>query len=242
MPRDAPVVETPQLQRHLLVEIAIARGSVRLDIKLSVPPSVTVLVGPSGAGKSTLLDAIAGLARPSRGTIRVGEAIWLDSKSGVNLAPEARRVGFVFQVPTLFPHLSVIDNVRYALPKNLSTAEQLARAEALLARFRVSDLAERKPGRLSGGEAQRVALARALAREPRVLLLDEPFSALDSPLRDALAAEVAACARELFIPTLVVTHDREDARRLDGNVVRLESGKIVSETTTLRVDSPSPAS
>jgi molybdate transport system ATP-binding protein len=189
-----------------------------------------------------LLDAIAGLASPSRGTIRVGDEVWFDSRSTVNLAPESRRVGVVFQSAALFPHLTELDNVRYGFAKNISEADQKKRAAELLDRFRVGDLASRRPLKLSGGEMQRVALARAMARDPRVLLLDEPFSALDAPLRDALAAEVAACARELSIPTLVVTHDREDARRLGGGVIRLESGKLISESATLRVDSSLPAS
>ncbi|MEO8874626.1 MAG: ATP-binding cassette domain-containing protein [Polyangiaceae bacterium] len=224
------------------VDIAMTRGAVALEVKLVVPGGVTVLVGPSGAGKSTLLSVIAGLVDPTRGTIVLAGEVWFESNSTVNLPPELRRVGFVFQSPALFPHLTVLENVGYGLPRNLTAAQRRARVAGLLARFRVTDLAERKPDRLSGGEAQRVALARAIAREPSVLLLDEPFSGLDALLRDALAAEVAKCARELSIPTLVVTHDREDARRLDGNVVRLASGKIVSDSATLRVDSPSPAS
>lgn len=223
-------------------DLEIARGDVRLEAKLSIPPGVMVLVGRSGAGKSTLLDAIAGLATPSRGSIRVGDDLWFDSRLSVNLPPESRRVGVVFQSSALFPHLSVIENVRYAFSKTISEADQKKRAKEILERFHVGDLASRRTSKLSGGETQRVALARAIARDPHVLLLDEPFSALDAPLRDALASEVAACARELSIPTLVVTHDHDDARRLGGSVIRLESGKLVSESVALRVDSPSPAS
>jgi molybdate transport system ATP-binding protein len=227
--------------KNLDLDLAIERGAAKLRAKLSIAPGVTVLVGASGAGKSTLLATIAGLFE-AQGSVRVGSEIWLDSRSGVNLPAESRSVGFVLQSVALFPHLSVIENVGYGLPKSVLGAARSTRARALLDRFHVGDLAERKPKQLSGGEAQRVALARAVARDPKVLLLDEPFSALDAPLRDALAAEVSACAYELSIPTLVVTHDVADAKRLDGNVVRLAHGKIVSETATLRVDSPSPAS
>lgn len=239
MPRDAAVKVD---NKNLEVDLRIERGTAKLDAKISIAPGITVLVGPSGAGKSTLLLSIAGLFVPSRGSIRVGSEIWLDSRSGVNLAAESRRVGVVFQSLALFPHLSVIENVRYGMSEKKSRDDRSKRAQTLLERFHVGDLAERKPNRLSGGEAQRVALARAIARDPLVLLLDEPFSALDVPLRDALAAEVATCARDFSIPTLVVTHDLADAKRLDGNVVRIASGKIVSETATLRVDSSSPAS
>jgi molybdate transport system ATP-binding protein len=232
MPRDASVA----------LDLTIERGSAKLEAKLSVAVGVTVLVGRSGAGKSTLLTAIAGLFEPSRGSIRVGDETWFDSRSALNLAPESRRVGIVFQSLALFPHLTALENVRYGLAKKGPRQDDSKRALALLDRFHVGELASRKPNRLSGGEAQRVALARAVAREPRVLLLDEPFSALDAPLRDALAAEVVKCAHELSIPILVVTHDLEDATRLNGRIVRIESGRIVAESATLRVDSPPPAS
>ena len=235
MPRDAAVTLDARAGSHepknaasksLEIDITIARGAAKLEGKLTVPPGVTVLVGASGAGKSTLLDAIAGLARPSRGTIRAAGNTWFDAALEINLPPEARRVGMVLQSPALFPHMTVQGNVSFALPREMPAEEKNSRARALLARFRVADLADRRPGLLSGGEAQRVALARAMARNPQVILLDEPFSALDPPLRDALGAEVAACARELGVPTLVVTHDREDAKRLAGRVVRLEGGKL----------------
>ena len=225
MPRDASVA-TPSSDKSLEIDIAIARGAAKVTGKLTLAPGVTVLVGASGAGKSTLLDAIAGLVTPSRGTIRAGDTTWFDASAKIDLPPEARRVGMVLQSPALFPHMTVLDNVCFALPRAMGAEEKKSRAQALLARFRVADLASRKPGRLSGGEAQRVALARAMARDPQVILLDEPFSALDPPLRDALGAEVAACARELGVPTLVVTHDREDAKRLQGRIVRLEGGTI----------------
>jgi molybdate transport system ATP-binding protein len=237
MPRDASVENT-----SIEIDLTVERGNAKLDAKISLAPGITVLVGASGAGKSTLLLAVAGLLEPSRGSVRRGSEIWFDSRSAVNLPAESRRVGIVFQSVALFPHLSVIENVRYGLPKTNSRGDQLKRARALLDRFHVADLAERKPDRLSGGEAQRVALARAVAREPHVLLLDEPFSALDTRLRDALAAEVSKHARELSIPILVVTHDREDARRLNARIVGIAGDCIVEESATLRVDSPSPAS
>jgi molybdate transport system ATP-binding protein len=241
MPRDASV-EKKVDNKNLELDLRVERGTAQLDATISIAPGITVLVGPSGAGKSTLLLSIAGLLAPARGSIRVGSEVWLDSRSGVNLAAESRRVGVVLQSLALFPHLDVIENVRFGMSKKLTSAEQSKKAQALLDRFHIGDLAERKPNRLSGGEAQRVALARAIARDPLVLLLDEPFSALDVPLRDALAIEVANCARDFSIPTLVVTHDLADAKRLDGNVARIASNRIVTETTALRVDSPAPAS
>lgn len=229
MPSDAAVATPdPALgDPSLRFDIGIVRAALRLDAALVVPAGVTVLFGPSGSGKSTLLGAIAGLVRPSRGTIRAAGSVWFDADKGIDLPPEERRVGFVFQSPALFPNMSVEGNVRFPLPRSMPEAAQKARARELLARFRVQELADRMPTGLSGGEAQRVALARAMARDPLLLLLDEPFSALDPELRDALASEVAACARELGVPALVVTHDRDDVRRLGGRSVRLERGALV---------------
>ncbi|MEO8797727.1 MAG: ATP-binding cassette domain-containing protein, partial [Polyangiaceae bacterium] len=186
-------------------------------------------VGPSGAGKSTLLDIVAGLFRPTGGSVRVGAETWLDIEAGIDVATEKRAVGVVMQAPALFPHLTAAQNVGFGLPGQGSKDERRAKARTFLDRFRVGELAERRPAQLSGGDAQRVAIARAFAREPRVLLLDEPFSALDPELRDALAAEIVASVRAHSVPTLVVTHDRADAGRLEGRVVRLENGHVVED-------------
>ncbi len=189
-----------------------------LNVSLDVGPGVTVLQGPSGSGKTSTLHAIAGLWRPSGGEVSFGAERWHDERTFV--APHHRGVALVFQTLALFPHLSARDNVRFA-----SRSRPLA--EAWLERMRVSHLADRKPASFSRGEAQRVALARAFARQPRVLLLDEPFAALDDTLRTELWHEVETHVTSLGLPTLLVTHDQRDApqARGDGRVVSLRDGR-----------------
>ncbi len=170
------------------------------------------LVGPSGSGKTTVLRAIAGLHRPASGVIALGEETLFDAAAGVDQAPEHRGVGMVFQDYALFPHLTVRRNVAYG---------GSARVEELLDRFRIAHLAQARPATLSGGERQRVALARALARDPRVLLLDEPLSALDADTRGVVRDELRALLGELAVPHVIVTHDLQDARVLAGQVVTL---------------------
>jgi molybdate transport system ATP-binding protein len=184
-----------------------------LDVALHVEPGTTVaLVGPSGAGKTTVLRTIAGLTRPARGSILCGET-WFDGTRDV--PPERRSVGLVFQDYALFPHLTVERNVAFG-----------GRADGLLERFGIAHLAHAKPGRLSGGERQRVALARALARRPNVLLLDEPMSALDPHTRADVRAELHGILRDLELPTLLVTHDFEDAATLADRVGVLVDGRL----------------
>jgi molybdate transport system ATP-binding protein len=201
----------------------------RLDASFSLGHGVSVLFGPSGAGKSTCLAAIAGLIRPSHGHVRLAGVSLFDSERGVDLPTWQRRVGLVFQSLALFPHLTAAANVAYGIPRSLPERDRRGRAREWLARFQVAHVAERRPSTLSGGESQRVALARALASEPRLLLLDEPFSALDVELRSELGAEVMRVTSELSIPTLLVTHDREDARRLGARIVLLRDGQVEAE-------------
>jgi ABC-type sulfate/molybdate transport systems ATPase subunit len=173
------------------------------------------VVGPSGAGKTTLLRAIAGLARPSQGSIRLGKETWFDSAT--DLPPEQRSVGLVFQDYALFPHLTVEQNVAYGGSNGVAD---------LLGSFGLAHLARERPERLSGGERQRVALARALARGPRVLLLDEPLSALDTGTRRQVRSELAELLAEIRLPTLLVTHDEEDAAVLANRTVHLAAGAL----------------
>ena len=185
------------------------------DLRLALEVERTVaLVGPSGSGKSSALRSIAGLARP-RGRIALDGAVWLDGSTC--LPPERRRVGLVFQEYALFPHLSVERNVAFGGKQ---------RVRELLERFRISHLAGARPGELSGGERQRVALARALARDPGVLLLDEPLAALDAHTKDAVRAELQELLSELGLPALVVTHDYEDAAALAETVGVLVEGEL----------------
>ena len=195
-----------------------ALRSFRLSVALELGCETLALVGPSGAGKSSVLRAIAGLLRPERGRVVFGKATWLDTVLGVDLPPGRRSVGLVFQEYALFPHLDVRGNVAFG---------GRGRVDELLERFRISHLADARPGDISGGERQRVALARALARDPAVLLLDEPLSALDAHTRGVVRGELAELLAELRLPTLLVTHDFEDAAALADRVGVIVEGRIL---------------
>jgi molybdate transport system ATP-binding protein len=215
----------PRLQARVVVA-ASEHGATRprLDIDLTIEDGLTVITGPSGAGKSTLLSALAGLLRPQQGRVVVDGEVLVDVDAGVFVPPHRRRVGLVFQSLALFPHKDVLENVAFGVVK----PDARAVAQRWLERMRVGDLARRRPATLSGGEAQRVALARALAARPRLLLLDEPFSALDVPLRRALGQELKALVKETGLPTLLVTHDAGDAALADRHL-RLEAGHIIDD-------------
>jgi ABC-type sulfate/molybdate transport systems ATPase subunit len=199
-----------------LDQLTVALRSFRLELTLEVG-STLALVGPSGAGKTTVLRSVAGLIRPQGGRVAVGDAVWFDAGRGVHLPPERRSVGLVFQEYALFPHLTVRQNVEYARRRA---------ADGYLERFGLAHLARARPGDLSGGERQRVALARALARDPEVLLLDEPLSALDSHTKTSVRAELHDLLHELEIPALLVTHDFEDAAALAGQVGVIVDGTL----------------
>ena len=181
---------------------------------------VTVLLGPSGSGKTTLLRCLAGLERPQRGHIRFGGETWFDAAAGIHLPPERRDVGVLFQDYALFPHLTVRANVAFG-------AKDKGAVHALLERFRIDHLAGARPGDISGGERQRVALARALARQPQVLLLDEPLAALDAHTRAAVRTELRELLAPLGLPVIVVTHDFEDAATLADRVGVLSAGRVL---------------
>jgi molybdate transport system ATP-binding protein len=207
-------------------------GPIPLDVALSCPPGeLLAIVGPSGSGKTTVLRSISGLYRPLSGVVRVGAETWLDTEAGIDDPPQARSVGLVFQDYALFPHLSALDNVRLAM-SHLDEARRRDTAAQLLARVHLAGLEARKPDQLSGGQRQRVALARALARDPKVLLLDEPFSAVDRMTREPLKEEIAALHRGLDIPMLLVTHDLEEALSLADRICVLHAG------TTLQIGTP----
>jgi ABC-type sulfate/molybdate transport systems ATPase subunit len=202
----------------LSVELTVPLRSFRLELSLAVAAETVAIVGPSGAGKSTVLRAIAGLLKPQAGRVAVDDDVWFDAGTGVNRPPEDRSVGMVFQQYALFPHLSVRKNVEFGGKE---------RAAALLERLGIAHVASARPGRLSGGERQRVALARALARDPQVLLLDEPLSALDPHTRDVVRRELAGHLQEFGLPTLLVTHDVADAIALADRVGVIRDGRIV---------------
>lgn len=189
------------------------------------PGGVLVLFGPSGSGKTTLLRALAGLDRPDSGSISFGDQTWLDVAAGVFVPPQRRRAGFLFQDFALFPHLTVAANVAYGLG-GLARGERNDRTREVARLLRIEGLLDRRPVGLSGGERQRVALARALAPRPRLLLLDEPLSALDAPTREALRGELRALLHQLGIPSILVTHDRVEALALGDRMAVLVDGAI----------------
>jgi len=204
-------------------------GDVELDVELEVAPGECLaLAGPSGAGKTSVLRVAAGLLRPRWGRVAAGERVWLDTERGVDVPPEERRCGYVFQDYALFPHLSAWRNVAYPL-RRLPRGERRRRALELLERFGLAARADAHPATLSGGERQRVALARALALEPRLILLDEPLAALDARTRASAARELAAVLRESSVPAILVTHDFTEAAQLGDRVAVIDRGRIVQQ-------------
>lgn len=215
----------------LRVEARTVVGAVELDVHLEVPAGrCLALAGPSAAGKTSVLRIAAGLLRPTHGRVACGAERWLDTAEGVDLPPERRRVGYVFQDYALFGHLPAWRNVAYGV-RGVSRTQRRERAYALLERFGVAHRAQARPGELSGGERQRVALARALAREPSALLLDEPLSALDARTRAHASRELAAVLRSAGVPTLLVTHDFAEAALLGDEVAIIDAGRIVQAGT-----------
>jgi molybdate transport system ATP-binding protein len=209
-----------------------------LDVSVEVPVGITILFGPSGAGKSTLLDCTAGLVRPEEGRIALGEKILFDTETRVDLPPQRRRMGYLFQSAALFPHMSVEENVAYGLDQ-LPANVRHEQVREILKAFRVEGLRTRKPGEISGGEAQRVALARSLVTEPRTLLLDEPLTGLDAELKSSIVDDLRAWNASKRIPILYVTHSREEVDALGERVIALENGHVVSSGTPMDVlDAP----
>ena len=211
---------------RLDVSVRVTTGNFRLDATFSAGPGVTVLFGPSGSGKSTMLAAIAGLVRPDEGRVALGNDVWFDSVTNVDEPVHLRGVSMVFQSLALFPHLNALGNVEYGIDRSVPRAERRSRALGMLQRMKVGHVEKRRPSTFSGGEAQRVALARAFARGPKLVLLDEAFSAMDRELRYELGADVRALVMELGIPAVVVTHHRMEARTIGDTAVLIQDGRM----------------
>lgn len=200
---------------------------IPLDVALACPPGeLLALVGPSGSGKSTILRSIAGLYRPHQAEVVVDGEVWSDTSAGTDVPTWQRRVGLVFQSYGLFPHMTALANIEAALG-HVPQADRSGRASDLLSLVNLDGLEARCPAELSGGQQQRVAVARALAREPKVLLLDEPFSAVDKMTRGRLYRELAAIRQRLDMPIILVTHDLDEALMLADTLCLLHRGSVL---------------
>ena len=188
--------------------------------------SVTALVGPSGCGKTTILRCLAGLDAPQQGRVLFGDEVWFDGPRKINLRPQQRGIGYLFQEYALFPHLTVVDNIAFGLARGMSRTAIRDRVRELLEMLQLAGLETRYPHQLSGGQQQRVALARTVAPRPRLLLLDEPLSALDSPTRTELRGDLRRLLTEWAIPTIIVTHDATEVTAFADHVVVLYDGRV----------------
>ena len=209
-------------------------GGFELDVEFEAPPGVTILFGASGSGKTMTLKSIAGIVRPDSGRIAINAVALFDSERGIDLPIRKRGVGYVFQHLALFPHLSALANVEFGMTDS-PRGERHKRALAMMEALHIEHIAHRKPKDISGGEAQRVALARALSCGPKILLLDEPLSAIDEATKLGIISDLKAINRDLRLPILYVTHSREEAVTLGERVIVYDSGRIVSRGEPLEV-------
>jgi molybdate transport system ATP-binding protein len=210
----------------LCVSLRLRLPGFGLAVGFEAPAGITALFGPSGAGKSVTLRCVAGLLRPDAGRIALGERVLFDADAGVDLPARHRRVGLVFQQYALFPHLDVAANVAFGL-RDADRARRAERVRELLALVHLEGYERRYPRELSGGQQQRVALARALAPGPELLLLDEPFAALDARVRRRLRGELRALHEATDVPMLLVTHDLAEVRHLADRLVLLDAGQVL---------------
>lgn len=218
--REAQPYLAAQFQHHL--------GSFALNAAFELSSPWSVLFGPSGSGKSTLLRLLAGLERANKSTLKCFGRVCINSDRKVFLSPSERNLGLVMQKPTLFLRMDVADNIGFGLQK-MDAAARSNRVAEMLELFEVAALAHRRPAQLSGGEQQRVALARALAREPRMIMLDEPFSALDGDLKDRIFNRLSRWLSDRNIPALYVSHDPTEAFQTNADVLVMQEGRITAQ-------------
>lgn len=211
----------------LAVDVEKQLGALRLSVGFKAAGGATALFGPSGAGKTSVVNMIAGLLRPDRGTIAIGDTVLFDAARGINVPPHQRRVGYVFQEGRLFPHLSVRQNLDYGrrMSGRPRDPKELERIVALLD---IGHLLDRRPGMLSGGERQRIAVGRALLMQPRTLLLDEPLASLDAAHKREILPYLVRLRDEAAIPIVYVSHTAAEIRRIATTVVWLDSGHVVA--------------
>jgi len=224
------------------VDVAQRLGDFALDVKFAADAPIVGLFGASGSGKTSVVNAIAGVATPQRGTIRVNGSVLFDSATGVNVRPEHRRVGYVFQDALLFPHLDVRSNLLYG-QRLRSPSEQFIDEKRVVDLLGLRALLHRKPRTLSGGEKQRVAIGRALLAQPRILLMDEPLASLDAPRKAEILDYIERLRDDLRIPIVFVSHSLDEVMRLADTVVLLAEGKCVAVGPTrdvLRTQEPMP--
>jgi molybdate transport system ATP-binding protein len=214
------------VSQELEVRLVKRMPGFMLDVQWSAGEGVAVLFGPSGAGKTLTLQCLSGLLEPDAGRIVVGGRVLFDSTTGINLPPQRRGLGYVFQGYALFPHLSVAANIAFGL-RGRPRAEVLRRSAEVVERMGLGGLEHRRPHEISGGQRQRVALGRALAPDPAFLLLDEPLSALDVGLRQSLREELAAILSDWHVAAVLVTHDFQEAYRLGDRIVVYEAGQVI---------------
>ncbi len=212
----------------LAVALRKRLGEFTLDVGFTVGSGVTIVFGESGSGKTTLLRCVAGVARPDAGRIAIDERPLFDARTGIDVAPAKRRVGFVFQQLALFPHLSAADNIAYGLAHR-TAAERRDRIGAIAASFRIEHVLGRRPGEISGGERQRVGLARSLVTDPDLLLLDEPLSALDHATQSRILDDLRVWNDARRIPILYVTHSQREVFALGERVLLLEGGRLLAD-------------
>ncbi|MFZ6873918.1 ABC transporter ATP-binding protein [Undibacterium sp. Di27W] len=218
-----------QFDLHIHKTLRSGQRSFKLDVVVRSDSQRLVILGPSGAGKSLVLKAIAGLMTPDTGYIHVAGNTLFDHTARINLPPQRRQLAYLFQDYALFPHLNVAQNIAFGLShgwRNPSAKVQDEKVDYWLEALHIKALARQMPHELSGGQKQRTALARALIAEPRALLLDEPFAALDQPLRISMRRELDSLQRQLNIPMILITHDAEDAQVFGEQVLNLQDGKL----------------
>jgi molybdate transport system ATP-binding protein len=203
-------------------------------VEFEAPPGFAILFGASGSGKTTTLKSISGIVRPDAGRISINDEVLFDSEQRIDLAIRRRGVGYVFQDLALFPHLTALANVEFGM-SHLPHSDRRRLAEAMMEALHITHTARRKPREISGGEAQRIALARALSCKPRILLLDEPLSAIDEATKLGIISDLKSINREMRLPILYVTHNREEAVSLGERVIVLERGRVVARGLPIEV-------